>query len=636
MCGVIKRAVRAFGKDRSGGAAVMFGMVLVPVVGMMGAAVDYNRASQLRARMATASDAAVLAAVKATGANFAERQRIADAVFRANLGTDPNLPAVNGRLLRIGANGYRYESSGEYRYSVIQVLPGMGSGSQIAAFAEAAAGDDSMEVALVLDTTGSMAADMPTLRQAASDFANALFNTSGPNALRMSVVPYVAGVNPGRTNLGMSSVDARGDGQWHAVNLRGKQIASIAGCNTNPFWTPPVNPGPVGPPPPPPDFGTPGRGVWLQDAFRKFAAVGREVFGVSPAHAQVGQNGTPNRAAPWSGTTITVSPPYTAAPVQALVPTGFGNQNPCLLYNPPRMSNLDLFDGVRGANGPVRWKGCVEARPEPFDVTDEAPSVGNPNTLFVPYFWPDEAGMAAGGLNAGGAVNNYMDDATVLPQGWQLLGTWEGMQNIMKYDGADRGAIIGQTAPATSGPNMACPDELLRLNGNRNQVLSKIQSLSHWNGGGTISSEGLMWGWRTLSPRAPFADGAAYGTQGNKKFLVLMTDGENEIGGGDLGGPFLSHYSAYGFLRGGRFPQENFQRAREYLDGRLSAACTNAKSAGVTVITILFRVTAQASQNLLRSCATNNMMFFVASDQNELRRAFSDVASLIGRVRLTR
>jgi hypothetical protein len=59
---------------------------------------------------------------------------------------------------------------------------------------------------------------------------------------------------------------------------------------------------------------------------------------------------------------------------------------------------------------------------------------------------------------------------------------------------------------------MACPGELLRLTSNRSTVLSKISCLKHWNGGGTISSEGIMWGWRTLSPRAPFADGAAYGT----------------------------------------------------------------------------------------------------------------------------
>ncbi|MCX7324932.1 MAG: hypothetical protein NTZ14_10975 [Hyphomicrobiales bacterium] len=71
---------------------------------------------------------------------------------------------------------------------------------------------------------------------------------------------------------------------------------------------------------------------------------------------------------------------------------------------------------------------------------------------------------------------------------------------------------------------------------------------------GTISFEGIMWGWRKLSPRARFADGAAYGTDGNKKILVIMTDGENQIGGNNLNGPVMSHCSAYGYMRWGRFP----------------------------------------------------------------------------------
>ena len=36
-----------------------------------------------------------------------------------------------------------------------------------------------------------------------------------------------------------------------------------------------------------------------------------------------------------------------------------------------------------------------------------------------------------------------------------------------------------------------------------------------------------MWGWRVLSPTAPFTEGRAYTANDNKKILVLMTDGEN-------------------------------------------------------------------------------------------------------------
>ena len=49
------------------------------------------------------------------------------------------------------------------------------------------------------------------------------------------------------------------------------------------------------------------------------------------------------------------------------------------------------------------WQGCVEARPYPYNVNDAKPSAmsdeistitGDPATLFVPMFAPDEAGEA--------------------------------------------------------------------------------------------------------------------------------------------------------------------------------------------------------------------------------------------------
>jgi hypothetical protein len=108
-------------------------------------------------------------------------------------------------------------------------------------------------------------------------------------------------------------------------------------------------------------------------------------------------------------------------------------------------------------------------------------------------------------------------------RGWE----WEWQANLFKYDGQNKNVNFSENPPNTSGPNMACPDELLRLSDDRAKVLNKIKGLSHWNGGGTVSSEGIMWGWRTLSPKLPLADAKPYGTKNHKKIMVVMTDGEN-------------------------------------------------------------------------------------------------------------
>jgi hypothetical protein len=115
-----------------------------------------------------------------------------------------------------------------------------------------------------------------------------------------------------------------------------------------------------------------------------------------------------------------------------------------------------------------------------------------------------------------------------------------------------------------------------------------------------------------------------------------MTDGENTIGGNNVNGPVMSHYSAYGYMRWGRFPSENFQVASRHLDDRMRLACSNAKAKGVQVITILFRTNSSNAENLLRNCASSGNLFYLARNQNELQAAFAEVAAQIGKIRLTR
>src|SRR4029078_4473337 len=53
-----------FLKDRRGGVAPMFAIAVIPVFGLVGAAVDYSRANSVRAGMQSAIDATALAMAK--------------------------------------------------------------------------------------------------------------------------------------------------------------------------------------------------------------------------------------------------------------------------------------------------------------------------------------------------------------------------------------------------------------------------------------------------------------------------------------------------------------------------------------------------------------------------------------------
>lgn len=307
----------------------------------------------------------------------------------------------------------------------------------------------------------------------------------------------------------------------------------------------------------------------------------------------------------------------------------------CHVLNPTKVNHFTLFDEI--AN--VQWKGCVEARPEPYDVTDDEPTSANPSTLFVPYFWIDDRD------NHPDSYNDYIDDEPFYP-GSDAQNREDGRTySVYKYDG--RPINKDETAPDTRGPNQACPTPIQPLTQTRGQVISAITQMEHWFGGGTNNAEGVMWGWRVLSPGAPFTQGAPYGPN-NRKFMVLMSDGKNAIVPNP--NPHVeSDANAYGYRRLWNDPSmrdaapvearlylNSFDDFQTHINDRMQLACTNAKAMGITIYTVLFDEPDAATRDIFRSCATDPEKSFTADSQSELSRSFATIANDIGKLRLSR
>jgi len=99
------KKITKFLKNRSGATAVTFAVLLVPLMGMTGLAVDYSRASNDRSKLQNAADAAVLAG--------------------ASIYVGNNLPAVNTRVLEmLRSNLDNFDSSGAtYNVLVTEDVP---------------------------------------------------------------------------------------------------------------------------------------------------------------------------------------------------------------------------------------------------------------------------------------------------------------------------------------------------------------------------------------------------------------------------------------------------------------------------------------------------------------------------------
>jgi hypothetical protein len=168
--------------------------------------------------------------------------------------------------------------------------------------------------------------------------------------------------------------------------------------------------------------------------------------------------------------------------------------------------------------------------------------------------------------------------------------------------------------------------------------------------GNTDIHEGVMWGWRTISPNSVFADAAVYKKPYNNKILILMTDGMNTWTS-NPNNVLGSYYSAYGFFKNpdGSLPNNRLPTAnngpstdtqsRAAIDALTLEACKNAAATGVIIYTIGFSVPNdpidQQGISMLQTCAGSASRAFVANDSSALVGVFQQIANSIGSLRLT-
>lgn len=186
-----------FGKDRSGNVALLFGFALIPVLGMAGAVLDYGRASSARATLDTAVDsAALMVAREASRLGDAELRRRAEALIRANIAGNADA-ALGAFSVSVDRPGRRVSISAQaaVQTSVTRIL-GVET-VPVSASAQAGWGMNRIELALVLDNTGSMASSgkMDELKKASLSLIDTMQKASTEaGQIRVSIVPFATQV----------------------------------------------------------------------------------------------------------------------------------------------------------------------------------------------------------------------------------------------------------------------------------------------------------------------------------------------------------------------------------------------------------------------------------------------------------
>jgi Flp pilus assembly protein TadG len=498
-----------FKSDERGVVLILVVLLLVPLMLVMAGVIDYSRTFLVKRQLTNAVDAAALALGVLPGLNDEEAQQKAEAFIRTHYPADEIGNLTDVQVARedeqIDVSATATVDMTFLRMAGIETI-------DITVNAQAIRKENKLEVAMVLDNTGSMSGSnkIQDLRAAARSFVDILFAADDADEfVKVGLVPFTNAVR--LDNPPQSWLDMEGESTIHAEHLD---------------------------------------------------LAGKTLF--------------------------------------------------------------DLYDDLGET-----WTGCVRARPAPYDTSDDPPSSSIPDTLWVPFFAPDEP-------DTSGYVNSYLADN--VPSG---TSPEDAQRSIAKYTG-------GQTWPSSRGPDYLCPRRpILGLTNDTEVLHDNIDLLDA--SGNTVIPTGLAWGWRLLSPGVPFTAGAPYDDQKTIKAIVLLTDGENWVGqGGNQHNK--SAFSAYGYA-GQPVPPSTTQghlgpidgsQAHATLDAKTTLACDNIKAdkdgddtdQDILIFTITFKVSSQNIKTLMRNCATDDNKHFDSSD--DLTKVFEQIAIGLNQLRIAK
>jgi Flp pilus assembly protein TadG len=190
---------RSFGKDKSGVIGVIFALAIIPLILSVGVAIDGSRAYLVRERLQHALDAAGLAVGSSSGTQ-AELETVMNKFFFANFPNDAIAATITPTLNIVGAE-ITVTGTATVDTTFMQL-----AGFQditVSAVATIQRETTGLEVALVLDNTGSMGNNgkIGELINASNTLIDVLFgDETNPPLLKVSLIPYVTTVNIGTGN----------------------------------------------------------------------------------------------------------------------------------------------------------------------------------------------------------------------------------------------------------------------------------------------------------------------------------------------------------------------------------------------------------------------------------------------------
>jgi len=198
---------RRFLSDRRGNIAILFGLAVVPIFGMMGAALDYSMANMQRTQLQAAADNTVLMLSKMMPMSDDALNTQGWKIFQANMGSTPLQYTQPSLVITQTSNGkLTLQIDTQYPLTLGGVMAkifGTSPYMAVDVHSEVQWGNTRLRVALVLDNSGSMSQSnkITALKTATKNLITTLSGVAkNPEDVYVSVIPFSKDVNAGNTN----------------------------------------------------------------------------------------------------------------------------------------------------------------------------------------------------------------------------------------------------------------------------------------------------------------------------------------------------------------------------------------------------------------------------------------------------
>jgi Flp pilus assembly protein TadG len=608
---------RQFARNRRGNVGMLFAFSLPVLVLMVFGAVDIHRATTVQMNLQDALDAAALAAARSNADTNAEARTEGMKALKANLAGYPRMRLREADTeFVLTDNNRKVVASARVNVDTLVAsvfLAPFGQYMQneleLASKSEVSRASRNIEVALVLDTTGSMAGQkINDLKLAAKDLVDVVVqDQQSPWTSRVALVPYSMGVNLGQyadaargqvtgsvniTDIGWSS------GQPKAISAATKanpvQITSAAHgfSNGDVVWI----------------SGVAGMSQLNNTAF-KVASVTTNTFILQTMNGQ-------NVDGRWYSTYVaggTVRKCRTADCEMVVTAAGHGLRENDYVY-------LTDVVGLSSLNNATFQVSNVTAN------TYSIAALAGTNQV---YASGGKSWCAQAGCTYQAYTNVYGNLQT------QRISTC-----VSERSGANAYTDVASTGnnrvwrnyPNTG--NVCLPNLMRPLTSNRTDLKNQIDSLVAV--GSTAGQVGVAWGWYALSPNFNNLWGAgtaaAYDQSRTIKAAVIMTDGEYNSG-------YCNGVISADSTNGSGSPTYhiNCNAPNGHPYNQSIALCRAMQQAGVTVYVVGFQVenTPQA-RDLVNNCASSSQHVYMASSGQDLRNAFVAIGRDIQKLRISK